>query len=210
MNLRSILATTFTAAIVLLTATATQAAVTSFSDIQYWVGTGDSQAAFVLDFQDGSDAVTWGYQWDSSTSITGEDMIVAIDAADDRFDASLTTFSFGSFVNGFSYDARSADSDFANNLSWQYYNGTSYNVLSSNLTGISGRTLADGDWDVWAYVATDPQTFEPLPFNYSTFSPAQAPGVLPPTNAVPEPASLSLLAIGAVALTLGRRRRRTA
>ena len=211
MNLRSTLTTTFAAAVVLLATVTTQAAVTSFSDIEYWVGTGDSEAAFVLDFQDGNDALTWGYRWDSSTTATGEDIINAIAAEDDRMDTSLQVFPFGTLVDGFSYDGNVLNNDFSGPiwLSWSYYNGPAYNALSYNLTGITGRTLSDGDWDVWAFTETDSSTFELQPFGFSSFAPVPAPAVGPGTgNPVPEPASLSLLALGAGLCVLGRRRRR--
>ncbi len=50
----------------------------SFSDIQYWVGTGSNQAAFVVQWNDSKipDALVWGFRWDGNA--TGEDMLKAI------------------------------------------------------------------------------------------------------------------------------------
>lgn len=52
----------------------------NFSDITNWVGTGANESALVIDWQDGGDALAWGYRWDGSA--TGLDMLTAIETAD--------------------------------------------------------------------------------------------------------------------------------
>src|ERR1700750_554644 len=57
----------------------------NFSDIQYWVGSGTNEAAFVVQWNDGKnpDALVWGFRWNGNAS--GEDMLKAIAKADHRF-----------------------------------------------------------------------------------------------------------------------------
>lgn len=86
-------------------ATSKSANATTFDDIQFWVGTGANQAAFVVQWNDGktSDALVWGFKWDGTA--TGEDMIKAIAKADPRFFTLLYQGTqFGSAIAGFGFD----------------------------------------------------------------------------------------------------------
>nr|WP_228457670.1 DUF5074 domain-containing protein [Chryseobacterium indologenes] len=77
----------------------------SFSDIQYWVGTGSNQAAFVVQWNDSKipDALVWGFRWDGNA--TGEDMLKAIAKADRRFFTLLYQGTqFGTAVGGLGFD----------------------------------------------------------------------------------------------------------
>ncbi|BBO86538.1 hypothetical protein DSCO28_71040 [Desulfosarcina ovata subsp. sediminis] len=49
-----------------------------FDDITYWVGEGENQAGFVVDWRDDKEPVSlaWGYRWDGEA--TGADMIAAL------------------------------------------------------------------------------------------------------------------------------------
>ena len=61
-----------------LVLTGTASAEFTFDDIDFWVGTGNNQAALVVDWNDGKDpqSLAWGYRWDGTAS--GEDMMRAI------------------------------------------------------------------------------------------------------------------------------------
>lgn len=81
----------------------------SFSDVQYWVGSGANRAGFVVDWNDGKapQALLWGYRWDGAA--TGEDMLRAIVAADPRLFANLGSFgSLGAALFGIGYDLNSS------------------------------------------------------------------------------------------------------
>src|SRR4051812_7181082 len=69
---------------------AAKAATFSFDDITYWVGSGSSRSALVIDWSDSSiqpPALVWGYRWDGVKH--GNDMLMAIVAADARLFAKL-------------------------------------------------------------------------------------------------------------------------
>ena len=86
--------------------TAFAGVVTSFDDIDYWVGAGASQAALVIDWNGESaddESHTWGYRWDGDAS--GFDMLLAVVAADTRLFTKLRTESaLGVGVFGIGYD----------------------------------------------------------------------------------------------------------
>jgi hypothetical protein len=63
-----------------LVAPSTQADILSFSDITFWVGTGDSEAALVIDWNDGNAPLLWGYRFNGNP--TGEDLLRDVVAAD--------------------------------------------------------------------------------------------------------------------------------
>src|SRR3954470_10163315 len=81
-------------------------ATTTFDAIQYWVGKGANQAAFVVQWNDGktSDALIWGFRWDGEA--TGEDMLKAIAKADHRFYSLLYSNAPGAItsIGGLGFD----------------------------------------------------------------------------------------------------------
>lgn len=98
----------------LLFAPASRAAITSLDDVKFWTGSGAKRAAVVIDWNGESSAdasLAWGYRWDGDA--TGEDMLRAVIAADDRLYAKLGQESFlGMAVRGLGYDANN-DGEFA-------------------------------------------------------------------------------------------------
>jgi hypothetical protein len=91
----------------LVVSTGTAGPVTTFDDIEYWVGTGANQSALVLDWQGNStldNSLAWGYRFDGTPKAV--DMVTAIVSADDRLYARMGQVSgFGMAVFGFGYDA---------------------------------------------------------------------------------------------------------
>ena len=81
--------------------------VTSFDDIEFWVGSGLSRAALVIDWTDGRDPLVWGYRFNAADQRTGEDLVLAVVSADARLYAKAQIFNFGSpslFTHGYGYD----------------------------------------------------------------------------------------------------------
>ena len=97
-----------------------QTQISSFDDIQYWVGSGQNRAALVLQWNDELNpvSITWGYRWDGTA--TGIDMLRAIagttqiedpvgdpistgNGADDRLRLGLVEYSFGLSVLSLEY-----------------------------------------------------------------------------------------------------------
>ncbi len=170
----------------------------SFSDIQFWVGSGSNEAAVVIDFNDGQapKSYVWGFRWNGSA--TGETALRAIVNADANLDAVIDSFSFGASLNTASYlpltgggYRHSRAQDFgAGEVYWSYW--TSANESSSwgfASTGMTDRVLVNGAVDGWAF--SNP--------GYNAIPPAA------PVAAVPEPASILALSAG-VASLLRRRR----
>jgi len=77
-----------------------------FSDIQFWVGTGQFKTAVVVDFNDGTseECFVWGYRFDDTTSVTAETCFRDIDSAD----ASLSFDIAGGFLNSAFYGSHQA------------------------------------------------------------------------------------------------------
>lgn len=85
---------------------------TTFADIQYWIGTGSNQAAFVVQWNDEktSDALVWGFRWNGTA--TGEDMLKAIAKADPRFLSLLYQgTSSGTSIGGLGFDLNGANTN---------------------------------------------------------------------------------------------------
>jgi hypothetical protein len=88
-------------------ATVSAQPVSSFDNIQFWTGAGGNRAAVAIDwdaFSATDAALVWGYRWDGAA--TGEDMLRAVLAADDRLFAKLSEPGpLGISVWGVGYDA---------------------------------------------------------------------------------------------------------
>lgn len=62
-----------------LSTSAVASSVTTFADIDTWVGSGDQEAALVIDWNDGKEPGLWGYRFSGAKS--GQDMFLDIVAA---------------------------------------------------------------------------------------------------------------------------------
>lgn len=77
----------------------------SFNDVEYWIGSGSNEAAFVVDWNDGIEAqsLAWGYRWDGTA--TGEDMLIEIVTTDPELYAKISTpGGYGVALYGLGYD----------------------------------------------------------------------------------------------------------
>lgn len=129
----------------------TAAAVTDFSAIQYWVGTGTNKAAFVVQWNDSKnpDALVWGFRWNGTA--TGEDMLKAIAQADHRFFSLLYQgTSFGTAVGGLGFDLNGQGTNalYKNaNATYPLYpvNG----IINTTAYDFDSYTAADAASDHW-------------------------------------------------------------
>lgn len=193
--------------------------VNTFPDIILWSGSGANEAGFVLQFG-GSQAPTsiaWGYRWDGSATV--EDMMFAIAGSttisgggpvppglDSRLSLDGAQFDFGGgpviFLSGITYDQvglPSPWSQVSREIVDDYSNTGTYPALYSTagaggiwtgatmdfaaaVVGISELALTAGGW--YGFVQSDGSD----PFAFQK-----------PVSAVPEPATLILLAAGVVA-----------
>jgi hypothetical protein len=198
----------------------------TFDDVQFWVGSGANQAALVIDWNDGKtyESLLWGYRWDGSA--TGLDMFHAVVNADPRVFSHLGVYSFGTAVLGVGFDlsgdnsiavtptlnfdsygwlaeANPTDSHVSLNPVdhweegfstgyWSYYIKASAGALwDYSMVGPGDRLLVDGMWDGYSFA---PGFIDTVPSEPTAVS------------AVPEPSSLSLLLISALAIVCVRRR----
>jgi hypothetical protein len=194
-------------------------AAASLDDIQFWAGAGAHRAALVIDWQDAQapQSLLWGFRWDGTA--TGLDMLQAVVSADPRLYAHLGQFGWGTAVFGLGYDlngngafavnppvafdsgglALDTNPDDAraavdagdhwregwNTGFWAYYlKGSSGDAWESAMTGAADRVLSDGAWDGYSFAA-----------GFVSAAPGE-----PVPAAVPEPGTLVLLVLGALAL----------
>jgi hypothetical protein len=117
----------------------------NFSDIQYWVGSGTNEAAFVVQWNDSKnpDALVWGFRWNGNA--TGEDMLRAIAQADHRFFTLLYPGTqFGTAIGGIGFDLN------GQNTNALYKNGnTTYPLYPV------GGVVNTSDYDFDTYTAAD-------------------------------------------------------
>ena len=96
----------FCLALLLVTSASYADPVSSFNDIEYWVGSGENQAVVVIDWlQDSSteEAWAWGYRWNGTAN--SEDMLMAVVATDPRLYAKVgTRDEYGLPLYGLGYD----------------------------------------------------------------------------------------------------------
>lgn len=216
----------FVMALLSLPIRAEAAPISQFGDIQVWAGSGTNASALVLQFGGSASptAIAWGYRW-SGTSSTMQDMVYALAGSttvtggtapaaglDGRLTLEVQQYSFGAFVNRISYDqvglpaaewsqvVRTIEpyDDITGLFPAQYqldaaagaWTGSAF-ALSD--FGMADTPLVDGGWYGLVSGTGD-----------ATFAFAQ------PVSAVPEPATVALLAGAAVAIGCRLRVRRHA
>lgn len=147
---------------------------TDFSDIQYWVGTGTNEAAFVVQWNDSKnpDALVWGFRWDGNA--TGEDMLKAIAKADRRFFSLLYQgTAFGTAVGGLGFDLNGANTNGlykSGNTTYPFYpangiiNTSSYDFDDYTAIDVADHWKSGWTTGYWSYWVKDPADTD---FNYS-------------------------------------------
>lgn len=154
--------------------TAKSANATTLADIQFWVGSGSNQAAFVVQWNDGktADALVWGFKWNGTA--TGEDMVKAVAKADPRFFALLKQGTqYGSAIGGLGFDLNGTGTNGLykdENKTYPYYpfdgliNTSEYDFDS--YTGIDPNDHWQSGWmtGYWSYWVKDPIDAD---YNYS-------------------------------------------
>jgi len=140
----------------------------NWQNIDFWVGSGSDSALLVVDFggADFDSSYAWGYRY--SGNKTGEDMLVAIAAAD----LNLSIDVAGGFLNDVIYhrhEGIGGQPDY-----WSTWSGADTASLISNM-GI-GTALANGEWFGISYTDFAPALKPGLPipaFNPNDFALAQ-------------------------------------
>jgi hypothetical protein len=152
--------------------------VITFDDIQYWVGEGENQAGLVIDWQDGLEpkSIAWGFRWNGTAN--GQEMLNAIIAADLRLsgDGDLPSLIQYDLNNDGTIDENDHDEngDMSDNNFWAYYTGSDAATWTFATTNHAGRTLVDGEWDGWSYIAD----WGAMPYpDIANATPAEAPTV---------------------------------
>ena len=114
------------------------------ADIEYWIGEGENEAIFAVNFADPADVCfAWGYRF-STESVTIKEMMEAIAAVDQRFAFTDEPSSWGGMMLidlSFDYDRT-------------HYDLSGYNAMY-NVNGVQSwytfdeQTVADGDFVKW-------------------------------------------------------------
>jgi hypothetical protein len=130
----------------------------AFEDVEYWIGEGNNEALFVVDWNDGiePESTAWGFHFEGE--ITGEEMLTAISEADDRLEINMAGGFLNDiiFANGYSHEGIGG----TNGFYWATYSG----INSGNWEMNAGLTtiISDGDW---------------FGCSFTDFNPAIVPGV---------------------------------
>ena len=124
------------------------------ADIRYWIGEGENEIVFIVNWAEPDTALAWGYRFAAET-VTIKDVMDAIAAADNRFSYDSPN---GSWLNDIFFN------DGVLNLSLTEPMWVSYLVNGeSSWNTFDVQTLADGDYVKWGdtYCGTliDPENY---------------------------------------------------
>lgn len=157
-------------------------AVTYTGNAEYTAGSGSNQATIAVDF-DFENYFLFTYYWNGDA--TGWDALSAIDLAGALVVEATDWGEWGMFVDDLSYPG-GAKYDYGEgfNVGWAYYIGDNES-WSLDGSGVSFRSLSDGDWDAWVWTNYD-----------ESWRPVRGPGEQP----IPEPISVFLFGLSGMLL----------
>lgn len=144
------------------------------NNIQTWIGTGANEAAFEIDWDNGTanDALIWGYRWNGTA--TGEQMFDAIVAADPRLYAEISQpTEYGTSVFGLGFH-QSGDQNFqlspALSFNNQHLAYTDSDGVDDSRTAVTAGDFWQEGWEIagyWSYwtstadrVSADPSDWD--------------------------------------------------
>lgn len=125
------------------------------SQVKFWVGSGPDSTVLVIDFHDSTDTPSFAWGFRHNGAATAEDMLNAIDAADENLTVDIT----GGFLNSITYGTHSGIGGAPN--WWGTWSGSSLASLAMN-QGIS-EVLANGSWFGCSYTDFDPALAPTIP-----------------------------------------------
>ena len=113
------------------------------ADIRYWIGEGENQVVFIVNWNEPDTALAWGYRF-AAESVTIKDVMDGIAAADYRFSYDATESEFGYWLNDLFFNDGFLDLSLTEPM-WVSYlvNGDpSWNTFDA-------QTLVNGDYVKW-------------------------------------------------------------
>ena len=114
----------------------------AFEDVEYWIGEGENEALFVVDWNDGinPESLAWGFRFNDEP--TGEEMLNQIAEADDRLEINMAAGFLNDiiFTNGYSHEGIGG----TNGFYWGTFSGTNSGNWEIN-DGLT-TTISEGDW----------------------------------------------------------------
>ena len=113
------------------------------ADIRYWIGEGENEVVFIVNWAEPDTALAWGYRFDGE-SVTIKDVMDGIATADYRFDYDATSSEYGYWLNDLFFN------DGVLNLSLVEQTWVSYLVNGDpSMNTFDVQTLVDGDYVKW-------------------------------------------------------------
>lgn len=138
-------------------------AMIDFSDIVYWIGEGENEAVFSVNFADPQDACyAWGYRF-ATESVTIKEMMQAIAEVDHRFAFTDEPSSWGGYMlTDLSFNYEGNNYDLSGYNAMYNLNGEASWFTFDEQTVVNGDFVKWGDYTIgteiaaWTYVWTTP------------------------------------------------------